>query len=72
MFERVSKLERSTDAGKTWSQLDSGALTEALYPDKSRAGELSGSMGLQMTDGSSVRFVGPVPDLSTLRLCPCP
>lgn len=63
MFERVSKLERTADNGKTWALLDWGAITEAAYKDKSRACELASPHGVRMTDGSAVRFV--VPSLKT-------
>lgn len=59
MFARVSKLERSTDGGKTWALLDWGPISEAAYADKSRACELAGPGGVRMTDGSSVRFFVP-------------
>ena len=59
MFERVTKLERSTDGGNTWEPLDWGPITEAAYTNKSRACELAGPSGLRMSDGNSVRFVVP-------------
>lgn len=59
MFDRVSKLERSTDDGKTWTMLDWGPVTEAAYQDKARACELASPRGVRMTDGSSVRFFVP-------------
>ena len=57
MFERVSKLERSTDDGKTWTLLQWGEITQVAYADKSRACELAAPRGLRMSDDSAVRFV---------------
>lgn len=59
MFERVSKLERSTDGGKTWVPLEWGPITEAAFKDEKRACELAAPYGVRMTDGSEVRFVVP-------------
>ena len=59
MFERVVKLERSVDGGKTWALLQWGPIAEAVYSDKSRAGDLAGPFGVKLTDGSQVRFLVP-------------
>jgi hypothetical protein len=59
LFERRSKLERTTDGGKTWATLGWGPITEAALADKSRACELASPHGVRMTDGSAIRFVAP-------------
>lgn len=60
MFERVSKLERTVDGGKTWTVLAWGQIAEDVYSDKSHSSELASPHGVRMTDGSAVRFVLPI------------